>query len=237
MKILLANGSPKVKDSASRIFLDYMKGYLTEQSRQQPEAVPATKESNPPQLIRGTEILEAEFHAADIPEGIMEELKGADALIFACPLYVDGLPGHLLSCLIQLGSLLCSPQWQNPGLRVYGIVNCGFYEGIQAQYALDLLQNWCAQTGIIWCGGIGIGGGGGISSMPAVEGGHGPRAPVEKALSEMAATVLQQKSRENKYVSVAFPRLLYQLAAQMGWRQMIRANGGRARDLGKRPAE
>ncbi len=228
MKIILANGSPKVGDSASRIFLAYLKDYFTDQSRQQPEAVLRDEERK---------ILEAEFHAAHIPEGTMEELKSADALIFACPLYVDGLPGHLLSCLMQMESLLRNPQWQNPGLRIYGIVNCGFYEGIQAQYALELLRNWCARTGLAWCGGIGIGGGGGISMMPAVEGGHGPRAPVEKALAEMTDTVLQQKIQENKYVSVAFPRFLYKLAAQAGWRQSIRANGGKVRDLGKRPEE
>ena len=41
-------------------------------------------------------------------------------------------------------------------------MNCGFYEGIQAEFALDILRNWSLKTGLIWSGGIGIGGGGGF---------------------------------------------------------------------------
>lgn len=71
--------------------------------------------------------------------------------------------------------------------------------------------------------------------MPDVKGGHGPKAPVEHALKEMGEKILQKEIQENTYVSVAFPRRLYKMAAQMGWRQMIKANGGKAADLGKRP--
>ena len=33
-------------------------------------------------------------------------------------------------------------------------------------------------------------------------------------------------------VSIAFPRFLYKMAAQLGWRQMIKENGGKVKDLG-----
>ena len=36
---------------------------------------------------------------------------------------------------------------------------------IQAKTALEILENWCAKTGFVWGGGIGVGGGGGLAMM------------------------------------------------------------------------
>lgn len=209
MKIALINGSPKMHDSASGTLLEELKLHIPGKAQ----------------------IVEAAMHTAVVSEDAWETCKTADAWVFAYPLYVDGIPGHLLSCLMQLESM--HPQERE--IRVYGIVNCGFYEGIQAEPALKLLQNWCAKCGFLYRGGIGVGGGGGLAQMPKVQGGHGPRAPIEKALQVLAQRILQQESNENQYVSVAFPRFLYRMAAQMGWRRMIRANGGKVGDLAKKP--
>lgn len=209
MKIALINGSPKVNNSASGILLADLKNYLGEEVK----------------------VMEKGFHTPSLSREMIEELAKADVWVFAYPLYVDGIPGHLLSCLIALEKA----GLQKPALQVYGIVNCGFYEGIQAQPALKLLQNWCIKTGVQWGGGIGIGGGGGLAMMPKTPPGKGPKAPIEKALEELSQSILMKQVRDNQYVSIAFPRFLYKLGAQMGWRQMIKANGGKARDLGKRP--
>lgn len=53
--------------------------------------------------------------------------------------------------------------WAGRPTQIYGIVNCGFYEGVQAKSALGILQNWCARTRIAWGGGIGVGGGGALA--------------------------------------------------------------------------
>lgn len=209
MRIALINGSPKVNNSASGALLEDLKGYLGKKA----------------------EVVAFSFHIATISKEVMEELAKTDAWVFAYPLYVDGIPGHLLSCLIQLEEA----HLQNSQIHIYGIVNCGFFEGIQAEFALKLLQNWSAKTGFIWGGGVGVGGGGGLAMMPKLEPGQGPKAPIDKALETLADTILKKEVRENNYVSVAFPRFLYKMGAQMGWRQMIKANGGKVRDLGKKP--
>lgn len=217
MKIALINGSPKTNRSASAALLADLQKYIT---------VADTSSGS-----EKTEISEYSCNQQDISDKIIVELQNAAVLVIACPLYVDGIPAHLLSCLMQLESA----DWKNHEIHVYGIVNCGFYEGIQAEPALCILQNWCAKTGLIWGGGIGVGGGGALMQMPTMENGHGPKAPVEQALRAMADTICAHKIQENRYVSIAFPRFLYKLAAQMGWRQMIKANGGKTKDLGKQP--
>ena len=220
MKIVLINGSPKMGDSASGSLLTDLKNCSKD--------------------FEGHEIAELGLHTAAVPTDMAEALVNANAIVFACPLYVDGIPGHLLSCLTVLERqsqtfLWQTSLWQGHKPLIYGIVNCGFYEGVQAQYALDVLRNWAAKSGCTWGGGIGVGGGGGLTQMPTVKGGHGPKAPVEKALAAMADIISKGKTQENLYVSVAFPRFLYKMAAQRGWRQMIKANGGNTKDLGKCP--
>ena len=209
MRIALINGSPKAKNSASGTLLEDIKGYFGE----------------------NTELVEFGFHSPVISCETIEALAVSDAWIFAFPLYVDGIPGQLLSCLIQLEEA----RIQNPQIRIYGVVNCGFYEGIQAELALQLLQNWCEKSGFLWSGGIGVGGGGGLAMMPKLEPGQGPKAPIDKALESLSELILKKEAQDNQYVSVAFPRFLYKLGAQMGWRQMIKANGGKAKDLKRIP--
>ena len=115
MRIALINGSPKVKNSASGALLEDLKGYFSETN----------------------EILDFGFHTTDVSDKAKAELNTADAWVFAFPLYVDGIPGHLLSCLAQLEE----KNVHDSKRQVYGIVNCGFYEGIQAKLALKILQN------------------------------------------------------------------------------------------------
>ena len=217
MKIALINGSPKVNNSASKILLADLKRILSAHTPNSPA------EKN--------EILEIDMHNTVVSTEALKMLHDSDTWVIVCPLYVDGIPAHLLSCLVQLETC----DWTDCPIRIHGIVNCGFYEGIQAEFALDILQNWSAKTGLTWGGGIGIGGGGALAQMPSAENGHGPKAPIEKALRAMAGKILRREAQENNYVSIAFPRFLYKMAAQMGWRQMIKANGGRSRDLGEIP--
>ena len=209
MRIALINGSPKRKDSASGALLEDLKDCFGNKA----------------------EIDEIGFHVPVLLENALEMLEKSDVWIFSYPLYVDGIPGHLLACLAQLETACL----HNPNRRIYGIVNCGFYEGVQADLALAILQNWCEKVGYIWGSGIGIGGGGCLAMMPKMESGKGPKAPIDKAFRILAEQVLNHVSVENVYVSVAFPRAMYKMAAQMGWRQLIKANGGKASDLGKQP--
>lgn len=209
MKIALINASPKYKQSASGTLLETMRGYIGSRA--------------------GVEVLE--LHKPELPENAPAVLGSADAWVFLFPLYVDGIPSHLLSCLAELEKT----SGKTGGRLIYAVVNLGFYEGIQADVSLEIMKNWSDKCGFEWGGGIGVGGAGGLAYMPQTPPGKGPSAPIDKALEELSNTVISRSKSENKYVSIAFPRALYRMGAQAGWRRIIKTNGLKKRDLGRRP--
>ncbi len=83
MKIAFINGSPKIKGSASACILKDLKLFLNNNI-----------------------ISEYNFNKKKLTLKQMEELARCDILVFAFPLYVDGIPSHLLNCLIQLEKFL-----------------------------------------------------------------------------------------------------------------------------------
>ncbi|MCR5753319.1 MAG: NAD(P)H-dependent oxidoreductase [Acetatifactor sp.] len=205
MKVVLINASPR-NSSSSASLLESLKRYLDGQ----------------------IETVELHCSKKVVSEDDLKQLRDADRWVIACPLYVDGIPGHFLSCMKQIADEVKSTP------HVYGIINCGFYEGIQTDLALEILENWCCKSDYSWGGGVGVGGGGALASLPKLEPGVGPKAPVDKALKNLAETVLKNIPQKNEFVSLAFPRFLYKLAAQWGWRGAIKTNGGCAKDLNKR---
>ena len=87
---------------------------------------------------------------------VLELLPGTDAVCLFVPLYVDGLPSHVVEFLIQAEAYCKSHPCR---FQLYALSNNGFVEGKQNRPALRMLQAWCERAGIPWGGGIGIGGG------------------------------------------------------------------------------
>ncbi len=208
MTVALINASPKVKGSASGILLSDLKGCLGNK----------------------VDIEEVCLRTGKITAEIIEKLKVADTWVLAFPLYVDSMPSHLLACLKQLEKM----PWKPKNLTVYGIANCGFYEGNQAEPALDVLKNWCAKAGCFYKGSLGIGGGGAIAVSERFEAARGPRMSIYKAMKCFAERIVNKEGEVNKYATVAFPRFVYKICAQHSWRKMIKLNGGKKKDLARR---
>ena len=87
---------------------------------------------------------------------ILNELRDADTVVFGLPLYVDGIPSHVLRFLEKMESF-CRENGLH--LRVCCIANNGFIEGKQNEPLMQLFENFCARAGLVWGGGVGIGGG------------------------------------------------------------------------------
>ena len=89
-------------------------------------------------------------------EKVLQALKTAGKAVFAVPLYVDGVPSHVLSFLKE-AEAFCRENGLR--LKVYVIANNGFIEGRQNEPLMQVMENFCARSGLEWCGGVGIGGG------------------------------------------------------------------------------
>lgn len=208
MKIALISGSPKIKDSASDYILKELKTLLEDENNI---------------------ISEYYFRKPQLSEEEMKQLTENDALVFAFPLYVDGIPSHLLNCMVQLEAFLAGKSSKE--ILVYALVNCGFYEGQQNKNAIEIMENWCIKAGLKWGQGIGIGAGGMLAGLNNVPLGHGPKKNHGTAFKKLADNILGRTSGESISITANFPRLAYKLAAEMGWRQAVKANGLKRKDL------
>ncbi|MGI6061954.1 MAG: hypothetical protein ACOYBI_21280 [Blautia sp.] len=208
MKISLINGSPKAKDSSSGFILKELREMISPKN----------------------EIVDLHFMKKNPGTGDLEPLRDSDVMVFAFPLYVDSLPSHLLSCLVQLEDFLKNAAFTK-NCTVYAIANCGFYEGRQNTLALDIMKNWCARAGVRWGGGLGIGGGGMIPMLSGIAPGKGPKKNFSTAMDTLSHRILRQETGETICFSPNFPRILYKAAAEMGWRQAVKNNGLKRRDL------
>ena len=77
MKIALINGSPKSKQSSSEAILNDLQTCLS----------------------KDIEVDNYSFRKSFLTKDEIEALVNFDVLVFAFPLYVDGVPSHLLNCL------------------------------------------------------------------------------------------------------------------------------------------
>ena len=132
MKTVFINGSPKKKLSVSQ-YLVFMQGLS----------------------VKGEKVKEHLRNQSD-HERILNVLKDADSVVFCLPLYVDGVPSHVLSFMKEM-EVFCKEN--KLILNVYVVSNGGFIEGKQNEPLMQVFENFCIRSGINWCGGIGIGGG------------------------------------------------------------------------------
>ena len=87
---------------------------------------------------------------------ILEQLRDAQSVVFGLPLYVDGVPSHVLRFMMEMEAF-CRENGLK--LHVYCVANNGFIEGKQNEPLMQVFENFCVRTGLAWGGGVGIGGG------------------------------------------------------------------------------
>lgn len=133
MKVMLINGSPKKKLAASKYIQKTIK-----------------------LMLGSTETIECGIHTKnDIPK-VLNEMEGIDALVIAAPLYVDGIPSHMVPFMKEAEAYCKAHGYHFP---VYVLTNCGFIEGHQNALNLEQYECWTQRAGLTWGGGVGIGGG------------------------------------------------------------------------------
>ncbi len=202
MKVLLLNGSPKPNESASLIILD--------------EIAKRLGSSNELVSVHAIKTNQEEF---------LKTAVGIDALVVAFPLYVDGIPSHVLRLLYDIKDRV---KTLNPEMKVYAIVNNGFYDARQNCLAIEMVRHFCVASGIKWGQGLGVGGGGMVSRTLI---GKGPLTDLGLALDKISAKIGSLESGEDTYVEPNFPKFLYRISAHFGWRSQAKKNGVKRKEI------
>ncbi|MBQ6222623.1 MAG: hypothetical protein IJJ44_08435 [Solobacterium sp.] len=132
MKTIFINCSPKKRFCASSYFL-YLQSLF----------------------VRGEKTNEKLRTPADHAR-ILEQLRDSQAVVFGLPLYVDGVPSHVLRFMVEMEEYCRQNDMQ---FSVYCIANNGFIEGRQNEPLMQVFEHFCSRAGLTWGGGVGIGGG------------------------------------------------------------------------------
>lgn len=132
MKTVFINGSPKKKLSVSSYLLGVVRF-----------------------LVRGEVVSEQVRNSGD-HERVLNSIRDAENVVFGMPLYVDGVPSHVLAFMKEMERFCID---NNIRLNVYVVSNGGFIEGCQNRALMQVMKNFCKRCNFQWCGGIGIGGG------------------------------------------------------------------------------
>jgi hypothetical protein len=143
MKRLLLNGSPRGKNSNSRLLISWFQEGLKLAGQQEAPVIDLADTRNVREQVNA-------FHEAD-------------EILLAMPLYADQAPGivmHFFTWLVKDGSE------RVVGKKIYFIIQSGFMESMQSQALRDLLNRFCKRVGLINCGVAIKGGVEGIRMMP-----------------------------------------------------------------------
>lgn len=132
MKTVLINCSPKKRFCASAYFLALQRLF-----------------------VGGEKVSERLRTPADHAR-VLAQLRGAQAVVFCLPLYVDGIPSHVLRFMEKMEAFCRQNKLH---LTVYCIANNGFIEGRQNEPLMQSFEHFCRRAGLVWGGGVGIGGG------------------------------------------------------------------------------
>lgn len=122
-------GSPKIKNSNSRHFLEIISNYLDKYNIYE---------------LKSNEYSD-----------ILENIEKSEVILFAFPLYADSPSSITLSFM----DYIIDNNINLKNKIVYVVVNCGFREGEQNITAVNIMKRWCQKVNAIYGSSIMIGAG------------------------------------------------------------------------------
>ena len=207
MKLLLIEGSPKLRASASSILMDGLR-----------------------ERLRDAEIHTCAVKGAPVTGEVSAAFTAVDAVVLAFPLYVDGVPSHFLRFLTETEDVLREAEHKP---IVYALMNCGFYEGEQCAPALEMVQNWCLRAGVPFGGGLAVGAGGALTGLDAFAMGRGPKQTLGKELEVLAERICAGQCAAPVCISLDMAWEDYQTMGERGWRKAAQKQGLQEKDLSR----
>lgn len=211
MNVIILNGSPKPSGGNSAYLIECLKRGLEQQSQ----------EVNFTMLnIRNNMIAEPDYQL----------FENSDALVIASPVYYGGLPSHLLEQLVRLDDYFNGHKGIRSHARgrmsVYGLVNCGHFEGHDCEIALQIIHQWAIRCGFEYGMGAGFGGGEMLGIITAVPFGKGPLKTPGKVMQQLSESILTKTVCEDAFATPDYPRFIFINNANMlMWEKRAKDNG------------
>jgi multimeric flavodoxin WrbA len=159
---------------------------------------------------------------------MLRQVANSDVVVLAFPLYVDSLPAALILALEKIADYRKTTTTASvKQTRFLVIVNNGFPESAQNATALAICQQFAKETGLIWAGGLSLGGGGVINGAPL------EKAPmcknIRKALDLAADNLLHNQALSEEAAELmakpVMPRAIYIFFSNRGWKSMAKKYG------------
>ena len=250
MKIAMISGSPKASGSASMYLLSQLEALL---QGDEITIVPADalmrlkdeaeREKRIREMLgRDAIVLSFPLYFDAIPSNLLLFMQEAERIIESTP--------QSASAEIDVDGEMYVHK-----TVLHVIVNNGFYEASQNKTAIEMAHIWGNKCGFKRGSDIAVGAGGMVQMAPM---GKGPMHNLGAAMKELAGDIRSYGSgRDTSYgaasdncswcfrskktnsnnrsevilVEPNFPRFLYIQCAHMGWHQMAKKNGLRAKDI------
>lgn len=184
MKTLIINGSPKTKNSNSEILVNKLNHYLN------------------------ADVIQ--INIKNYKEDFTDIINNYETIIFVFPLYVDGIPSHLLEALTNL---------EINNKNIYAIINCGFPEAEHTKQGLDLIRNYSIHKNLNYKGGLGIGGCGGLNGMSKNKLLKFTSINVNKYIKDLSNAILNNKEFNNVLTKTNIPNSIYRYIGNLSWKK------------------
>ena len=163
-----------------------------------------------------------------------DTLQNADAIVMIFPLYFFCLPAMLTRFLQDFAAAYPAAKH---AASVYAIINCGFPEPEINEEAMRVIECFSLQTGRRFQGGVMVGCGGmllGAAQAPFMLPVFGQ---IDSLFARVKRDVLSGTPEEAQIINIApkFPRWMYFVAGNAGWRAMARKHQVKPRELNNTP--
>lgn len=215
--IVFINGSPKVKKSGSEYFLERIESELN------------LSDNN-------IKISKINIKDRSDKENNFKLIKDSDVVVIAFPLYVDTLPSTVIEYLEEFHEWINLKGYKVDKINLYGVVNCGFYEGEQTKIAIRVLKNYCNSLGIKWSGGVGIGAGEFFSGSPNIPWQANIKKDAKLALDSIKDSIIkEQNMKKDIFATAKLNKRVFLFAGSYGWIYQVIKNGVSIKSLWNKP--
>lgn len=194
MKTAIIIGSPRVGMGNSSVVAGYVGSYIR----------------------RSSKVTKIVAHrSGKMQDKDKEKLQDCDNIVFFFPIYVAAIPGHFLAFLVELEQYY--KELGKKDVMVYAFANCGFYNGEQAKYGINIVRLWTKRTGLTWGQGVATGSGEVITAAGGVRFGYGPFVNLGKLVDEFSKNIIARACGEEEYIQANMRKHSWKIEAYKKW--------------------